>query len=213
MPVTGELGSFHRLVFLIKTRYLSDHLSDAFFTGLFPSLRDALRLEICVSFSVFYCSQSRLLIKSEKKAVIIFSHSCLFVFNLLVPRWFLGVKSNLVGSSEGSGQVVRGVLVESVSSASRAGSAVRLLPSVVGSSKRPGSGPAEQRPNEHVRRVSSFPSSGTAVALSAPPLRGTARWPFVGEFIFHTAGNWNDGTDRRRVLFAVAYVSPDSDLA
>lgn len=55
--------------------------------------------------------------------------------------------------------------------------------------KRPGSGPAEQRPNEHVRRVSSFPSSGTAVALSAPPLRGTARWPFVGKFIFHTAGN------------------------
>ena len=97
-----------------------------------------------------------------------------------------------MGSSEGSGQVVHGVLVESVSSASRAGSAVRLLPSVVGSSERPGSGPAEQRPNEHVRRVSSFPSSGTAVALSAPPplpLRGTARWPFVGEFIFHTAGN------------------------
>ena len=78
MPVTGELGSFHRPVFLIKTRYLSDHLSDAFFTGLFPSLRDALRLEICVSFSVFYCSQSRLLIKSEKKAVIIFSDSCFF---------------------------------------------------------------------------------------------------------------------------------------
>ena len=74
-----------------------------------------------------------------------------------------------MGSSEGSGQVVHGVLVESVSSASWAGSAVRLLPSVVGSSERPGSGPAEQRPNEHVRRVSSFPSSGTAVALSAPP--------------------------------------------
>lgn len=80
VPVTGELDSFHRPVFLIKTRYLSDHLSDAFFTGLFPSLRGALRLEVCVSFSVFYCSQSRLLIKSGKKAVIIFSHSCFFFF-------------------------------------------------------------------------------------------------------------------------------------
>lgn len=68
MPMTGELDSFHRPVFLIKTRYLSDHLSDALFTGLFPSLRDALRLEIRVSFSVFHCSQSRLLIKSEKKS-------------------------------------------------------------------------------------------------------------------------------------------------
>ena len=55
----------------------------------------------------------------------------LFFSNLLVPRWFLGVKSNLVGSSEGSGQVVRGGLVDSGSSASRAGSAAPLLPSVV----------------------------------------------------------------------------------
>lgn len=143
--MTGELDSFHRPVFLIKTRYLSDHLSDALFTGLFPSLRDALRLEIRVSFSVFHCSQSRLLIKSEKKSrdhLPSFLYFLFFFSNLLVPRWFLGVKGTLVGSSEGSGQVVHGILVESVSSVSREGSAVRLLLSVVGSSEeawlRPG---------------------------------------------------------------------------
>lgn len=47
---------------------------------------------------------------------------------------------------------------------------------------------AIQGTNEHVMRAWSSPVSGTAVVL--PPLLGdTACWPFVGKFIFHTAGN------------------------
>lgn len=71
---------------------------------------------------------------------------------------------------------------------------------------------AIQGTNEHVMRAwssSLWHSCGTF----PPLLGGTARWPFVGKFIFHTAGNWNDWADRRRVLLAVAYVSLDSDLA
>lgn len=64
LPVTGEPDSFHNFIFLIKTRYLSDNLSDEFFMGTLQSPIDALRLEVHFSPSLFYCSQSRL--KLEK---------------------------------------------------------------------------------------------------------------------------------------------------
>ena len=100
--------------------------------------------------------------------MIIFIH---LFFNLFVPRWFLVLKTNLLGSSKRSGQVVHLILVESMS----------LTP---GRSQQSCSCPAlwvpekglvrawlNRRTNEHVMRVSSLPDSGTAVALSPPAAR------------------------------------------
>lgn len=62
LPATGEPDSFHNCIFLIKTGYLSSE----FFTGPFQALLDAFRLKVCFTISFSYCSQRRLLIKSEK---------------------------------------------------------------------------------------------------------------------------------------------------
>lgn len=67
-------------------------------------------------FFFFYCSQSRLLIKSEKK---LWSLADLFFQSIHTQRrsalWFLVVKTDLLGSSKRSVQVVCLILVEIMS--------------------------------------------------------------------------------------------------
>lgn len=129
----------------------------------------------CISLlHVSRCSQSRLLIKSEKRLwslahiyyIYFFQSTCTQRRSTLC---FLVLKTNFLGSSKRSVHVVCLLLVE-------------IMSHILGCSKQSWLPPGfwrrawfrpwlYRRTNEHVMRVSSFPVSGTAVALSPPAAR------------------------------------------